>query len=317
MKINASKFPFCSQSRRLPLWCESGLCSAVTANTTSPFSVSGGSWCSLNLRILGVLCRRGRWQDLPKEAHVSTQQPFRGVPARVGEGGERDSAEALLLCSVWSVCSRLCMEINISPTVYCTSGRRLMTFHVLRPSPYLNICISPLLCMLLSILHHMLYMLPSCSSDHRANCCISAQSVYLSPLHILVSNKCSCSSLGRCWFTATNTSNTAHLLMHIMLPPVHLWKRRKWSYHLYNHTTRQTSFLRRMHRFFLFDLILFPLHMLREGKAWKEISSTFAPQKEMSLIKGFYKTNICRAHNIWQCVCMHWWLRLNYLKKEF
>lgn len=40
----------------------------------------------------------------------------------------------LLLCSVWSVCSRLCVEINISPTVFCTIGRRLMTFHVLRPS---------------------------------------------------------------------------------------------------------------------------------------------------------------------------------------
>lgn len=59
----------------------------------------------------------------------------------------------------------------------------------------------------------------SCSSDHRAQRRISVRSICLSALHILMSNKCSCLSLGRRWVAATYISNAAHLLMHIM-PPV-------------------------------------------------------------------------------------------------
>lgn len=150
----------------------------------------------------------------------------------------------LLLCCVWCSCSRLCIEISIPPTVFCTSGRRLMTFHVLRPSRCLNICILSLLRRLQFILRHMLYMLPSCSSNHRARRCISVQSVYLSPPHILALVTWQMLS-HRNKYQRSCTPAHAH-----NVAPVHLWRRCKGSYHPCNHITRQTSFI-----IFLFDLI--------------------------------------------------------------
>lgn len=134
-----------------------------------------------------------------------------GVSARVCEGEESQLAAAAVQCVV-----------RLQPTVrwnqhiaYCflydwETLDDLSCFEALMMSKASFPCYA--CCCLLCTICYICFQAVTLTTAHQ----LAYLSVYLSPLRILVSNKCSCSSLGRCWGTATNTSNAAHLLMHIM-----------------------------------------------------------------------------------------------------
>lgn len=235
-----------------------------------------------------------------------------GVSARVCEGEESQLAAAAVQCVV-----------RLQPTVrwnqhiaYCflydwETLDDLSCFEALMMSKASFPCYA--CCCLLCTICYICFQAVTLTTAHQ----LAYLSVYLSPLRILVSNKCSCSSLGRCWGTATNTSNAAHLLMHIMsLLFTYGDGVKDVTTHVLKESVKLHFFNTDAH-IFLFDLILFSFYMLRARKAWKEIYSILAHQNEISIAKGFYKTNTGRAHHIWQCFCTHCWLRQNYLRKVF